>query len=169
MLFAATQDRTRGLRGHPGRSTIWLGWSERWYRHMRDGRGGVTACQSLSLEEALMTGERLKWHVRGPWAWRGDKQWLGIQRYELKGKDDNKGVWELGSSIVTCGLLKGARKRCGWERWSKVALQGLGIVTDGETPMVSKTIQRKERALKGAADMGWQKGQTKDTVFSATW
>ena len=47
-----------------------------------------------------------------------------------------------------------------------MALQGLGIVTDGETTMVSKTIQRKERALKGAADMWDDKKGKQRTLFS---
>ena len=41
--------------GQLGRSTIWLGWGEWQWSPTRVGRSGA-ACQSLSLEEALMKG-----------------------------------------------------------------------------------------------------------------
>lgn len=47
-----------------------------------------------------------------------------------------------------------------------MALWDLGIVTDGKATTVSKTIQRKERALKVGADTWDDKKDKQRTTFS---
>lgn len=133
---------------------------------MREGRGDVTACQPFSLEEGLVTGGWLKWRVWGPWAWRVDKQWLGIQRHELQGKDGNKGIWGLGRSIVILQLVKDARKRHWWERWLKVALRSLGRWQMERVQWLAGKCRKRIKAWNEvyscrSRHVGWQKGQTR--------